>query len=259
MSAPRPVAATVPQLLNQALAAKLDDASLRRLGSGAELALRIFDGCYMSDEPLATHHVRVASIGLAERWPLHVVLACLLHATHSLHTMHTRRRRPRPAHRAFLRREIGREAEELVWRFLGFSYQPDDVQRYIRDAKTSQGTDRELLQIRVANELAHYTDRAIRYGRPERRPEENAKLSIELARALGLSTVAHDLEWWASQCADSPLPEALAPGGVERELPGRHWWESSPAERGITWVVRRARRWLGGVGGNAGRERRRNG
>jgi len=245
MSAPRPVAATVPQLLNQALAARLDDASLRRLASGVELALRIFDGCYMDDEPLATHHVRVASIALAERWPLHVVLACLLHAAHSLHTMDTRRRQPRPAHRAFLRREIGPEAEELVWRFLRFSYRPDDVRRYIRDATASEGTDRELLQIRVANELAHYTDGAIRFRRPDARPGENAKLSVELARGLGLSALAHDLESWVSYCADSPLPEALARGGIERELPRRHWWESGPAERAITWVVRRVRRWLG--------------
>jgi hypothetical protein len=245
MSAPRPVAATVPQLLNQALAAGLDDASLRRLGSAAELALRIFDGCYMDDEPLATHHVRVASIALAERWPLHVVLASLLHAAHSLHTMNTRRRPPRPARRAFLRREIGREAEELVWRYLRFSYHPEDVRRYIRGAAASADTDRELLQIRVANELAHYTDGAIRYGPSEKRPAENAKLSVELARGLGLSDLAHDLECWVSYCADSPLPEALALGGIEPELPGRHWWEGTPAERGITWLVRRVRRWLG--------------
>jgi len=240
MTSPRSFATTLPQLIDQARDAGLDEEQCARLHRAGQLALRVFDGSYMNDESLATHHFRCASIALWQRWPLHVVLAALLHNAHAMHLGTPRRRQPRRRHRDQLRAELGAEAEALVWSYLHFPYRPDDVERYVGQVADGGGPERELLWIRVANELAHFADGAIRFGTGQR-PGENARLSVELVRTLGLDELAVTLEEWIefSPAHSQPPDRELQP--LEFELPARHWWAAGPLERIAVRVVRTLR------------------
>jgi hypothetical protein len=78
-------ALTYPQLMNQALSCDLSESDLLQLRSAHEFAQLFADGIYRAqDAPLLSHLVRTASILLAERQPVSVVLAGLLHAAYTL-------------------------------------------------------------------------------------------------------------------------------------------------------------------------------
>ena len=119
---------------------------------------------------------------------------------------------------------------------------------YDRDGRadlllTDMRAERELFQIRLANELAHYTDGAIRFSLPGSRPAENAQLTSELARAMDHEKLANELDYWAGYCAERPLSKREIGAPLEIELPARHWWAAGRAERAAVKLARSLRRW----------------
>jgi (p)ppGpp synthase/HD superfamily hydrolase len=241
-------ALTYPQLMNQALARGLDAPALRRLREAYELTERMTDGLYRAQgQPFLCHLVRTASITLELGQPLPVVMAALLHAAYSLHVFEqSQRRKPTRRDREQLRRLVGDEVEALV---AGYDrlpwYEPEALEAHLRRLDGYVPPLRALLVIRLANELEDHLDLGLAYrarfpSRDEVRP--TGPLKIELARRLGLTALADELEAAFRAIAAARLPEGLARKHCHGyESSKARWWEMSPALKRYKRLKRRVR------------------
>jgi hypothetical protein len=156
-----------------------------------DLALVLFAGLHRaSGKPFVAHLVGVASIAakLGQRAP--VVVAGLLHAAYDQGLFPGWRRRLTDAKRAAVRAVAGDEAERLVLRY----HQHDDG-------------DREVVLLRLANELEDLVDLAGAYSR---KPYDEAERAAERARALGHDVLAEALDRAYHANRDAALPAGLA-------------------------------------------------
>ncbi len=192
----RRFALTYPQLMNQALEQGLGEESLVRLRAAHDVAEQMADGLYRAQGvPLLCHLVRTASIVLAVRQPLPVVLASLLHAAYLLQEFEGAGRRT-PS-RAILQQAIGDYAESLVSDYRRFPwFSRARLEDHLRGLDGYAERERNLLLIRLANELEDHLDRAMAYTPAERAGRHAAAYgpqTIELADRLGLPELASEL------------------------------------------------------------------
>jgi len=243
----RRYAITHPQLILEAKAVGLPDRDLIRLDQAHELACRLLDGLYRAHGvPFLCHAVRTASIVMAESRSIDAVLAAMLHAVYFLHYFdRSCRRGPRRSDRVFLRERIGVAAERLVDRYAGFPWGTPDIVRGYLEAIDEQSDDaRELILMKLANELDDHLDAApafvTREGATVHDPSYGAEY-VALAAALGRDALASDLREAFDLCRRVDLPPELARAhGGSYELRSR-LWKANPVER-IGGALRRRRR-----------------
>lgn len=196
----RPYSLTYPQIMNQALAQNLSVEALARLRKGYEVAEELFDGFYRGQGmPFVCHLIRTASIVLAEQQPIHVVLAALLHAAYMRECFQASGGRHRERrHRLYMQQAIGADVEALIWTYDRLPwYSLDDLEKHVTLANSCDGLTRQVLTIRLANQLEDYLDLAMVYRgtAPYReRIRERGELTIALAQALGLVVLAAELK-----------------------------------------------------------------
>jgi GNAT superfamily N-acetyltransferase len=182
--------------MNQALEQGLAEEWLVRLRAAHDVAEQMADGLYRAQGvPLLCHLVRTASIVLAERRPPPVVLASLLHAAYLLQEFEGAGRRA-PS-RAILHQTIGDYAESLVSDYRCFPwFSQARLEDHLRDLDGYEERERDLLLIRLANELEDHLDRAMAYTPPERAGRHAAAYgpqTVELASRLGRPELAAEL------------------------------------------------------------------
>lgn len=237
----RPFALTYPQLMSQAFAQGWDEASLTRLRSGCEFAERAFTGLYRGQGvPFICHLVRSASIVLAERQPVPLVLATLLHAVYMLNTFDQRRfRQPAEAHHQYLRDAVGADVERLIQSYDRLPwYAASALESHLRQLEGYSQSMRQVLLMRLANELEDYLDLAMVYRGtyPFRdRITSLGDLMVELAVRMGSEELASELR----EAFDAHLKSRL-PVVVQRQrrnaylIPSRGWLAKSPWQRART-------------------------
>jgi (p)ppGpp synthase/HD superfamily hydrolase len=209
----RRFALTYPQLMNQALEQGLEEESLVRLRAAHDVAEQMADGLYRAQGvPLLCHLVRTASIVLAERQPLPVVLASLLHAAYLLQELEGAGRRA-PS-RAILQQAIGDYAESLVSDYRRFPwFSQARLEDHLRGLDGYAERERNLLLIRLANELEDHLDYGVLYcGNGESRREyirSPLNQSVNMAQALGLATLAARLDRAFRETLTAEIPPAL--------------------------------------------------
>jgi len=242
----RSFAITYPQLLNQAIAADWSEAALARLRRDHELAEAMSDGLYRAQGvPFLCHLVRTASIVLAEGQPPAVVSAALLHAAYLLHAFEgSRRVRRRERHRGELRAAVGAEVEELIWEYDRLPwYRAEALERHLAELPGCTQRRRQLLVMRLANELEDRMDRAMAYTARDRqqRRAAAAPLMAKLAEALGHPELAAELALADAEAARFHAPEAVVLAhreGYERRR--HHLWERHPLHHRLrAWWRRR--------------------
>src|SRR5574341_348547 len=122
-------AMTFPQLVNQALKLGIDESTIKLLRHVYDIAERMVDGLYRAQgTPFINHLVRTASILMAYRQPMEVVIAGMLHGVYLMNLFEgSRRREIRPADRAYLQEHFGHKVESLVWDYAQLPWGRRDI------------------------------------------------------------------------------------------------------------------------------------
>jgi (p)ppGpp synthase/HD superfamily hydrolase len=238
----RSFALTYPQLMNQALAQGLDHESLVCLRRAHDLATEIAGDRYRAQGvPQLCHLIRTASIVLAERQPLPVVLAALLH------TADLRQRFDGGAgasERAALEPALAAEVAALVRRYATSPwYSPGALDEHLARVDGFEDAERHLLVMRLANELEDHLDGAMDFTPAARAQPRHAvhRQMIALAERLGLPRLADELREVTGAAAARALPPGIVLGHRQGYAGGRRDSGARRAARAGMAVLGRAR------------------
>jgi (p)ppGpp synthase/HD superfamily hydrolase len=241
----RTFAMTYPQLVMQAMAARLDELSLRRLRDAYDVVASVTEGVYgPAGTPAVCRIVRTASIVLAEGQPLEVVLAALLQADDGGSVVTGPRRwLARRAQRRFLAALAGSSVDALVFEYRQLPWHSRvAVADHLEHLASYASSTRQALVMRLASELdAHldgtalFADRHLDAGRRDARGGY-----VTLARRLHRHALADDLEEAFELEASLVLPRSVTSSGddvAERGPQGR-----PGARRAADVITRRLRK-----------------
>ncbi|HLD49853.1 MAG TPA: HD domain-containing protein [bacterium] len=202
----RNFALTYPQLMNQALAQGFEDPVLRQLREAHDLALKFFDGFYRAQGiPLLNHLVRTASIVLAEKQPVEMASAALLHSAYMFDAPASRRKE--------LKQKLGDSVEALVNGYTNFPWRQEKaVANHLENFSHGSAQTRQLLLIRLANELEDHLDDSMVYRGAFPYADwisSRGRTIVELARKLELKELALELEEAFKATLSRKLPETI--------------------------------------------------
>ena len=242
-----PYALTYPQLMRQAHERGVDHASLLRPRDAYEIAERLADGIYQPQGmPFLCHLVRTASIVLEQDQGIDVAVAAMLHAVYRLdrHDQSTRRA-SRPAHRRYLSRRVGPEAEAIVWAFEEVRWTPREVACHRERLATSPPAVRKALVIYIANALENRLDMSMAFGAKLAKGTTGGGVwpgLPALARELGVPRLADQLIAVDDETGRWSLPPELVRQHLRAyELPSHLLWRKTVPERLYARAGREAR------------------
>lgn len=208
-------AAHYPQLMNQLLERGAKETELVRIKRAYEFSMRLFDGSYRAQNvPLLNHLVRTSSIVIAEHGSIEAAAATLLHSAYIFGRFGDGRKGERTeVHRKEIIENTDGSIEEIVALYHSTPFRtPEVLKKHIQNLPNCPKTLREVLLMRLANELEDYLDLAMIYRRdyPYREIlKRDAQLMLELARGLGHDSLALELETTFRATLDRQLPECL--------------------------------------------------
>lgn len=238
---PRDYAQTNLQLYTQLRSAGYSDPQLALVRRGYDLAMRLFSASFRgSGKPLLAHLVGTASILAAINRSETVVTAGLLHAAYALGDFGDGRFGITDAKRARVSDAVGTPVEDLVARYTLFDWNRNTIPAIRERVGTLTPIERDVLVIRLANELEDHLDNGILYcGNGEARRDyirSPLNQSVEMAQGLGLPELAAELDRAFRETLDAELPRVLA-------TPHDYTFVQPPASLGPKLTVA-ARRYL---------------
>lgn len=192
-------AQTNVQLFNQLHQAGYGLAELMRVRRAYELAARLFARCLRaSGKPFLAHAVGTASILASLHARPAVVIAGLLHAAY-MHGERTGGKQGLTAQRRVLiRRVIGAEAETLVAQFTALPWNSRSLPLIEAGIAKLSPSYREIVLIRLANELEDHADLGVLYYRNVQRRLQDARRErarlVRMATRLGYLKLAKRLD-----------------------------------------------------------------
>lgn len=152
--------------MNQAVAVDLSQEDLSRLRSAFDFCQLLADGIYRAQGiPLLNHLVRTASIVLNQTNSVDVVITALLHAAFVVDKFdHSTRTPDLEIKRKDIRRLFGNEIEHLLLAYEKMAwYHKKALQHYLQVHASLSQEMKNLLLIRLANELEDHLDFAMAY------------------------------------------------------------------------------------------------
>ena len=177
------------QLYAQLRAEGYDEVDQRAAVNAYSLAVRLFAGLHRaSGKTFLAHVVGTASILVEERSRLPVVTAGLLHAAYTHGEFGDGWRGMTADKRAQVAVVVGNECESLIARYTDFRWRPDALSGLREALPELGGIDRDVVRMRLANELDDHLDLGILfYADAERRLQllEPLSVCVDLARDLG--------------------------------------------------------------------------
>jgi (p)ppGpp synthase/HD superfamily hydrolase len=202
------------QLYTQLRRAEAGERDLGLVRAGYDLAMHLCPASFRgSGKPLLAHLVGTASILTSIGQSARVVTAGLLHAAYVFGDFGDGRSGIHEPRRERLRQAVGREVEELVARYTRFDWNKNTIPAIRDRVESLTPIERDVLVIRLANELEDHLDAGVLYcGNGEtRRPYILSPLnqSVEMARSLGLTKLAAELDAAFEDTLAADLPVAL--------------------------------------------------
>ena len=202
------------QLYTQLRGAGYTDDQLILVRKGYDLAMRVFPASFRgSGKPLLAHLIGTASILARVGQPAQVVTAGLLHAAYALGDFGDGRLGMTDVKRDRVREAVGGDVEDLVARYTNFDWNKNTIPRIRERVETLTPIERDVLVIRLANELEDHLDFGVLYcGNGEKRREyirSPLNQSVDMAKSLGLSDLAAALDYAFQQTLSAELPSAL--------------------------------------------------
>ena len=185
-----------------------------------ELSMTLFPGTYCaSGKPFLAHLVGTASIVAALRARAPVVAAGLLHATYTHGEFGNGWLGVSDAKRTRVRAAVGPEIEDLVARYTAFRWARATIPAIRAQLDAMTALERDVLLIRLANELEDHLDLGILYSgdapRRLRFMREDLPAAVEMARRLGHPGLAESLAAAFDQIEHAAISPALRRREVE--------------------------------------------
>jgi (p)ppGpp synthase/HD superfamily hydrolase len=217
------------QLYRQLVRLDYEPADIDAVGKAYELGIRIFAGVYRgSGKPFLAHLVGTASILADQRARGQVVAAGLLHAAYTHGEFGNGWRGLSLPKRAEVRRAVGEEIEELVARYTELRWDARTIASLRERVDVMTPPERDVLLIRLANELEDHVDLGILYlGDADRRLEYmrvHLRDCVAMASRLGHADLASRLATAFDEVASAELPATLKRSDAEsfRIAPASH-------------------------------------
>lgn len=210
----RDLAQTNVQLCRQVVDLGWGDDDLVRLRHGYELAMALFSGQFRANgKTQIAHHVGVASALASGGVRPTVVVAGLLHSAYPLGEFGTARPGVDARKRARVDAAVGADAEALVDAYAALGWTRASVTALIADADGKPSSARDVVAMRVANEVDEWADATARFAaeKPETGLAGPAGQALveELARAYGLDQLGTLLRDAAEQASVTTVPDVL--------------------------------------------------
>jgi len=185
-----------------------------------ELSMTLFPGTYRaSGKPFLAHLVGTAGIVAALRARAPVVAAGLLHATYTHGEFGNGWLGVSDAKRTRVRAAVGPEIEDLVARYTAFRWARATIPAIGAQLDAMTALERDVLLIRLANELEDHLDLGILYSgdapRRLRFMREDLPAAVEMARRLGRPGLAESLAAAFDQIEHAAISPALRRREVE--------------------------------------------
>jgi (p)ppGpp synthase/HD superfamily hydrolase len=163
-----------------------------------ELSMTLFPGTYRgSGKPFLAHLAGTAGIVATLRARAALVATGLLHAAYTHGEFGNGWRGVSDAKRARVRAAVGPEIEDLVARYTALRWAPASIPAIRARLDAMTALERDVLLIRLANELEDHLDLGILYlGDAPRRlrfMREDLPAAVEMARRLGHPGLAESL------------------------------------------------------------------
>lgn len=181
----QPFAQTNLQLYNQMVKAGYKEEDLLLVINAYKLATKIFNGCYRrSGKTQLAHLIGTASIVAWLKKPSTSIAAALLHAAYSEGDFGC------CSVSKELRNATCPAVQQLVFAYykLKWSYDPQEINSLLSRVHTVSSFDREIILLRVVNELEDYIDLAPRYHKGRKGSEKptymDAQTLCAFAQAL---------------------------------------------------------------------------
>jgi len=238
------VAQTAPQLWAQLASAGLPTSEIEQLHRVYAVSARLFTGRSREcGKPFIDHLVGTASAAALTRPDPAVIGAALLHAAYTHNVFDDLGRSATRRRRRSLRRLVGPEIEILVYRYTVERWDFDRVRALTSEAPDP--TERDLLVLRVANEIDEHLDGAMRFDPKRTDPLHDppgTAAHAALARHYHLDVLAALLEEVTAEAAALPEPPTALlsePGDHHIALPP---WARPTLRRRIRNVLGRVHR-----------------
>jgi (p)ppGpp synthase/HD superfamily hydrolase len=202
------------QLLNALRGAGYTDADVAQIKRAYDFVARQFAVWFRaSGKPFIAHLVGTAGILGALRARAPVIAAGLGHALYAQGELPRGVPGPTGSMRARVRRALGTETEDLIARYAALEWSTAALPALRARIPEMSATDREVVLIRLANELDDHLDlEALYCGNAEARRTRIGKglrIAADMARDLNAATLAASLERALDATLATELPSAL--------------------------------------------------
>jgi (p)ppGpp synthase/HD superfamily hydrolase len=202
------------QLFGVMRRAGYSDADLTLVRRAHDLAIRIFTAKYRgSGKPLLAHLIGTGGILASLRAPAPLVAAGVLHAAYLFGDFGDARGGASEAKRETLRREVGPEVEEIIARYDALKWDSSSIAEIHASAGSLSPQDRDVLLMRLANELEDHLDLGVLYcGNAEKRRDAIRSWlhgCVELAQRLQQPALAASFERVFEEILREDVPAVL--------------------------------------------------
>ena len=173
-------------------------ADLSLMRDAYELAVRLFTGLYRpSGKTFIAHAVGTASIFSSLRMSVNLIAAALVHAAYEHGDFGEGTKGITASKREQVRRAVGKEAEEYVAKYTALRWNSKTIPTVYNSVHSLEPIDRDVLLIRLANELDDLWDLGIFYClKAELKRQHHIQFGpmlVEMAEKLGFPALAAEL------------------------------------------------------------------
>ncbi len=218
-------AQTSLQLLNQLRLDGYATADVTLAARAHRFSLPLFSGRFrLSGKTFFAHLAGTASVLASERVDGSIVTAGLLHAVYTHGDFGDASRGMTDEKRSTVRAVVGDRVEEYIARYTALDWSPASIPRLSAALDALDQTTREVVLMRVANELDDYLDLGALYsgGDPGRVAEHTARMKdvlVQIAERLGRPRLAREVARVLDETLTGELPPGLvSTGGLDESF-----------------------------------------
>ncbi len=187
------------QLFNQLQQKGYRQDEMQRVSQGYTLAISLFTGRFRgSGKTFIAHLIGTASILTWLQVSSEIITAGLLHATYQQGDFGSFKKYGiSDSKRKQVRRIVGEKTEEYIAKYAQLSWKKAQLNHIYEQIDTMNNIGKNVLLIRLANELEEYLDQGIVYCNQSKQQDydlRNQDTIIKMAQKLGYPSLAEQLE-----------------------------------------------------------------
>ncbi len=174
-----------------------------------EFSVHVFTGCFQpSGNVFLSHLVRTASILSSLHAPAEVVAAGLIHSIYAKGDLGFVNKGISDAKRKQVRRAVGERVEEYVALYRSLRWNTQTIPALYGRIDALDQIDKNLILMKLANELEHHLDLELLYYRNTERQRliRYGDLMIQMAEKLGFPTLAANLAKVFREAISAEIP-----------------------------------------------------